>query len=267
MIKKLLISGTDRRLIYCAQRLSDNFDIAVINCANDEISGKKSEFDGLVLPINPVPSEHENALAMLKKGGLIFAGRPTDELKIIRPDAEIIDYTLREDFSLLNAIPSAEGAVKIALEELDVTLNGMKILVVGCGRIGTALIEILKGFGADITAAVRNARGGAKARILGAEPCCISNIKTNAELVFNTAPSLIFDRELLKKFSRDTLFIDLASNNGGIDFSAAKELGIKTIHALGIPGKNAPVTAGKIIAETISGIIKEREGDSGGKKI
>jgi dipicolinate synthase subunit A len=43
-----------------------------------------------------------------------------------------------------------------------------------------------------------------------------------------------------------------------VDFEAAKRLGIKTIHALSIPGRVAPVTAGKVIATTIKNILMER---------
>ena len=69
---------------------------------------------------------------------------------------------------------------------------------------------------------------------------------------------MVFDRTMLEKSGRDTLFIDLASRPGGIDFEAAAELGRKAVWALGIPGKTAPVTAGEIVADTIAGILAER---------
>lgn len=133
-----------------------------------------------------------------------------------------------------------------------------KVLIVGLGRIGTALAEILKGFGADVTASVRNAKGAAKARILGIKSVCTSKMDTDYSLVFNTVPEMIFDNELLEKFSNDTFFIDLASKPGGIDFDSAATLGKKVVWALGIPGKTAPVTSGEFIAETVAGIIEER---------
>ena len=80
----------------------------------------------------------------------------------------------------------------------------------------------------------------------------------NYSLVFNTVPKMIFDRKMLEKFDDQTLFIDLASKPGGIDFDAAVELGIKAIWALGLPGKTAPVTSGEIIAETVRSMLSER---------
>ena len=41
------------------------------------------------------------------------------------------------------------------------------------------------------------------------------------------------------------------------DMEAAKDLGVKVIWALGLPGKVAPITAGNIIKETICNIFGE----------
>ena len=68
---------------------------------------------------------------------------------------------------------------------------------------------------------------------------------------------MIFDSDKLSKLRRDTLIIDLASKPGGVDLAEAERLNIKTIHALGLPGKTAPVTAGEIIAESIIDTLKK----------
>ena len=54
--------------------------------------------------------------------------------------------------------------------------------------------------------------------------------------------------------------IDLASKPGGVDFEAAKRLGVRVIWALSLPGKVAPITAGEIIKDTVLNILKERRG-------
>ena len=43
----------------------------------------------------------------------------------------------------------------------------------------------------------------------------------------------------------------------GVDFDAAKSLGLKVIWALSLPGKTAPVTSGAIIKDTIMNIIND----------
>ena len=61
----------------------------------------------------------------------------------------------------------------------------------------------------------------------------------------------------LSKIHRDTLIIDLASKPGGVDFEAAKELGLHVVWALSLPGRVAPVSAGIIIKDTITNMIRE----------
>ena len=46
--------------------------------------------------------------------------------------------------------------------------------------------------------------------------------------------------------------------SGGTDFDAAEALGIRAEHALALPGKCAPDTAGALIAQTVLTILQER---------
>ncbi|MBE6857403.1 MAG: dipicolinate synthase subunit A [Ruminococcus sp.] len=292
--EKILIAGGDLRQLYCCARLSELYDTSIygfdqkalprgLNVKTAELSalGNEPLWDYLVLPVKPcnqdltlyapfseaTPVPLCDILNCVKEDGAVFEGKSTGDIKKQYPLISFESYLEREDFQLLNAVPSAEGAVFTAMKELDVTLSSLPVLVVGMGRTGTALVNILKGFGADITVAVRSAEGSAKAKIAGVKSCCISDIDGRFPLVFNTAPALVFDYELLKKFTSDTLFIDLASAPGGIDFDYAHKLGLKTIHALGLPGKKSPVTAGEIIAETVMHIIAERSDQRYGKLI
>lgn len=274
-MKKLLIAGGDMRQIYCGKKLAGNFDVAVTGFDTEylpdsvRIADKNEKFDFIVLPVvaedekgnlnTPCGSDiiTINKLSeYTDENSIVFHGKISSNAKALFRNTA--DYLSVEEFCLRNAVPTAEGAVQTALEELPVTLNGTKVLIVGMGRIGSALIPILKGFGADVTVSVRNSKGSAKAYVSGVKSVCTDKMDTDYRLVFNTVPSLIFNRELLSKFSGDTLFIDLASKPGGIDFKSASELGKHVIWALGLPGKTSPVTAGEIIADTISGMISER---------
>lgn len=277
----ILTAGGDLRQIYCADKLAEKYRSDIIGFDSDFIPNKhlfgstdlnsRGIYDALVLPVPPLnddgsintpcsrnPLEIVDIVPMLKKGAIIFTGRADSRLSNFFPGSDIADYMSREELALKNAIPTAEGAVKLALENLPVTLNGLPVLIVGLGRIGTALAQILKGFGADITAAVRSVSGEAKAQIFGIKSVCTKEMDGNFGLVFNTVPSLIFDGARLEMFPLDTLFIDLASRPGGFDMNAASIQGKKVLWALGIPGKSAPVTAGKYVGETIIGIIEER---------
>lgn len=76
-------------------------------------------------------------------------------------------------------------------------------------------------------------------------------------MIFNTVPVLLFSRDILQRMDRSTLLIDLASKPGGVDFTAAAELQLKTIWALSLPGRVAPKSAGFIIKNAILNMLKE----------
>ena len=166
------------------------------------------------------------------------------------------DYFAREEFAVANAVPTAEGALAIALNELAVTLNGSQALVVGFGRIGRLLAKSLSALGAHTTVSARRADDFAWIRALGYD-CADSTqlrdyfAKHKPVVIFNTVPSRLLGRAELELVGDDSLIIDLASNPGGVDIQAAGALGRRVIWALSLPGKSAPLTAGRIIADTI----------------
>ena len=76
----------------------------------------------------------------------------------------------------------------------------------------------------------------------------------------NTVPVRVLDEARLADLKPGCLVVDLASKPGGVDLEAAGRLGVRVIWALSLPGKVAPVTAGKIIRDTIYHILNELGG-------
>ena len=174
----------------------------------------------------------------------------------------IYDYLKREEMSILNAIPTAEGALEIAIRETDFTLHSSKCLVSGYGRIGKILSKMLMDLGADVTVSARKCADLAWIKQAGCRAVHISGIfaeEKEYDIIFNTVPDVIFDRHALSKITNkeSVLIIDLASDPGGIDIEAAGTMGIKSIRALSLPGKVAPKTAAAIIRDTIYNIVQE----------
>ena len=174
-------------------------------------------------------------------------------------DSQIFDYLDREELAVLNAVPTAEGAVEIAMRNYQKTINSSSCLVAGYGRIGKVLSRILSALGANVTVSARKLNDLTWIRLNGYNPINTEDISISGryDLIFTTVPAMIFDEETLKKTAKNALVIDLASAPGGVDFKAAEKLGINTIQALSLPGKVAPVTAGEIIKNTIYNIIEE----------
>ncbi len=176
------------------------------------------------------------------------------------PSHSVRDYYAGEDLKLYNTLPTAEGALAIAMNELPTTVHGTKTLVMGFGRVGKALGFLLKGFGADIWVATRNSAERAVCEIMGFNVLDYHNLALvlpEFGLIFNTVPKIILDKTLLEKIGDGVPVIDLATHPGGVDAEAAKALGKKLIWALSLPGKVAPVTAGVYIKKAIDNILKE----------
>ena len=163
---------------------------------------------------------------------------------------------------IANAVPTAEGAIELAISETPITIHNSKCLVMGYGKVGKALSHSLSALGAHTFVQARKYADLALIENHGCHPLTMNEAKTHIgdfDIIFNTIPALVLDVDTLRAVSRDTLIIDLASKPGGVDFSAAKELGLNVVWALSIPGKVAPVTAGLIIKDTITNILTEIE--------
>jgi len=175
-------------------------------------------------------------------------------------DKTHIDYSIREEFELKNAVPTAEGAIAIAMNELKITLNGANAVVVGYGRIGSYLANVLKAMNCKTSVIVRRESVRALAEISGHAAFYFGNAECykNADVIFNTVPSTVIGDKELSVIQHHTPIIDLASLPGGVDESSAEKHNVKVIHALALPGKTAPETAGKIIFETALTILREK---------
>ena len=145
------------------------------------------------------------------------------------------------------------------MEELPVTINGANCLITGYGRIGKTLSRLLILLGANVTVAARKFSDLSWAEAQGCASIEMSQLQNagDFDVIFNTVPVMLFDKDILSGLNQNTLLIDLASRPGGVDFNAAADLQIKTIWALSLPGRVAPKSAGLIIKNTILNMIKE----------
>lgn len=165
-----------------------------------------------------------------------------------------------DELAILNAIPTAEGAIQIAMEKLPKTIFNLKVLILGMGRVGRPLARRLMALGAEVYCLSKCEVSLAWSRELGCRIISYEKLTEylpHMELVFNTVPALILEEKYLTVMSKDTLIVDLASPPGGVDLQAAKKLGIEAHLCLGLPGKTAPRTAGEILCQVYSRLLGE----------
>ena len=163
-----------------------------------------------------------------------------------------------DEVAIPNAIPTAEGALQAVMRETDITIDGMRALVLGFGRVGEALAARLRALGADVIVSNRGAARFADAARQGYAIypwAAMEDVLPRCDLVCNTVPAPVLDRTRLLMMRRDALVIDLASGKGGTDFAAAEDIGIKALHLLSLPGKVAPVSAGRLLGRVYPRLI------------
>ena len=238
--------------------------------------GGLSQADCVILPLpaadgtalhSPLSQFHPSLRQVfdaLAPGQLVLAGMADPGLKALAQERGVLllDYFAREELAVANAVPTAEGAIQIAMEQLPITLHGAQVLVLGFGRIGQATALRLATLGTEVTVAARRWEALAWAKAVGCKGVLLSQLAESPcpfHLVVNTIPALVLGREVLKALPAGCLILDLASKPGGVDRTAAQELGLPVIHALSLPGKVAPVTAAAILQTTIYHMLQELE--------
>ena len=217
---------------------------------------------GLNTPLSERKHHLKEVLDGLRPGQLVCAGMVDGRLKELAEARGLTlrDYFAREELAVLNAVPTAEGAIQIAMEELPITLHDARVLVIGFGRLGKALAPRLRALGAHVWVSARRyeQRAAAQGMGLGSEGVDrLPDWLCSYDLVFNTVPAPVLGVEELAALKEGALVIDLASRPGGVDLDAAAALGVRVIWALSLPGKVAPVTAGRYIKDTVYHIMEE----------
>jgi len=173
---------------------------------------------------------------------------------------EIIAYGEDDALSILHAVPTAEGAIRVAIENTEDTILGMKVLCIGLGRIGISVVQAFEGLKARVTLAARNPAQLARAWAMNAEPVELADLGERIgefSLIVSSASGRVLGEMLLARTRPDVVIIDLCSPPGSVDFDAAKALGRKVVWARAQAGR-APRRAGYDEWQVLMRIVRER---------
>lgn len=225
--------------------------------------------DVLYAPHAPTPIVmDEELLAHAAFGAVFFSGRatPTIEQAGVRNGVRFVHLYDDDVLQYEHALPTAEGAIARTVTSTVFTIAHSEILVSGYGRIGKILAERLRGMGARVTIAARGGDARALARGLGCRAIDLADLLAHVgdfDIIYNTAPALLFDESVLKRVPRTTFLLDLAAPPGGIDRDAAERLGVHHDWARGQAG-TAPQHSGLSQFESMSRSLDELYGRSAG---
>ena len=269
-----LILGGDNRSLYLGEYLENQgFKVCYYafnhtECYNSLEEAMNSS-DVIVLPL-PFTKDRltlnaplfddkvviSDIVALLSNKKMVFGGQLPKSFceELESRDCPYCDYFLLDELAIYNAVPTAEGVVQVLIEELPITIHGMKCGILGYGRVGKVLANTLSSLGAKVTVFARKQSAFAEIYASSMEYKhfdVLSTENNDFDVVINTVPVKVLGDAQLSKLNSDCVLVEVASAPFGIDFQAVKERAFKVVKAGSLPGKVAPKTAGEIIGRSI----------------
>jgi dipicolinate synthase subunit A len=276
-----LILGGDNRSLYLGEYLENQgFKVCYYafnhtECYNSLEEAMNSS-DVIVLPLpftkdrltlnTPLFDDKvviSDIVALLSNKKMVFGGQLPKSFceELESRDCPCCDYFLLDELAIYNAVPTAEGVVQVLIEELPITIHGMKCGILGYGRVGKVLANTLSSLGAKVTVFARKQSAFAEIYASSMEYKHFDVLATennDFDVVINTVPVRVLGDAQLSKLNSDCILVEVASAPFGIDFQSAKEKAFKVIKAGSLPGKVAPKTAGEIIGRSILPMIRRQ---------
>ncbi len=186
---------------------------------------------------------------MIGNCGLLVHGANTPQ-DMIENAQHAFNPERDEMFLRANAELTAEGAICSAMHKMSRAMVSSTCLITGYGRIAQGLARRLCAMGAFVIVCARNEGQMRAAHVMGAHPVPLREIGTaagQADAIFNTVPAKILDREALSRVKRDALIVELASRPYGVDIDEAVKIGLHVSVEGGVPGRYAPLDAGRAL--------------------
>lgn len=211
----------------------------------------------------------------LHEGQIVFGSnlKPDFVRQLREKKIKHYDFITIPGFAEKNAVATAEGTVAEAIMLLKTNLEESNCLVLGYGICGKEIAKKLQMLSAKVSVMARRKEIRKECEQQGYMSLSMfedlinknSNLenppfeKTEQEdtllkeydLVINTIPDRILSGKAIDMLKQDVVIIDIASNPGGTDFDYCKEHGISAKLCLGLPGKYAPESSGKILADLV----------------
>ena len=267
---KALIIGGDKRQEYLKKLLEGTFK-EVIHIrypadmwALDEIE----EYSHLILPL-PVSKDKthiyssdnlklktEDLICRIKPCHKVFGSGFNNKTLDYFEDKQIeyCDFMKDKIFKRANALLTAQGAMKLMLDNTDDYIVSKKALVIGFGDVGETLAEKLKSNGLEVFITARNKRKLSLAGICGYKTISFSSIKSCIYLfdyIFGTVPANILEASDICSLKDDCTYIELASYPFTANEEDFRQFNKKYINGSALPGRYLPLASGKLLADFV----------------
>lgn len=188
----------------------------------------------------------------------IFAGNLNDEIKNILKSKKInlINMIEDEEFVIDNAKLTAEGVLEHIISNTEKSIFQNKILILGFGRCGKEILNLLNKLNLDISMVTFNkSKLDSVKNKMYLEFEFLKELK-NFDIIINTIPAKIIKDEMLDYFNNDAVILEIASINC-LNKETINSKSFKYILCPALPMVFSAESAGKIMFESIIRTLKK----------
>lgn len=286
---EIIILGGDTRYLEIIENLSKKHNVTLVGYKNTYINDlvknidisdvSIEKYDVVIFPINGVMDKNlvscrfnnnpiklpEDFLVNTKEKVLIFSGIPTTNLTNMLEQANRKCTYLMKDKEVIkqNAVPTVEGIIADVINNTEKTINDSNVLVFGYGNIGSLLTAYLIKLGANVTVSIIEQKDENILNNIGIKNFYSYNKDDlireigKTDIIINTVPETVINDNLIRYINKNAYVLDIASHPYGFDQEVLAEYFIKSKLYLGIPGKVAPITSGKILTKKINKYMED----------
>lgn len=273
---RIAVIGGDERARRLAQICAkENFIVTTMGLfESDEGTVSIEEADILLLPypysvkgagipnLRSLYIDPSDVLAEAKDNAFLLAGEGlTPYVAAVQALGKPLVYKqYQEDQAFLqdNADISAEGALCYAMQQLDITIAGTSVTVIGYGLFGRALAQKLRNLNADVMVAARSETARLRARSEGMHAVDLTELayaSSGARLLMNTVPARVIGADELAALPPNALLLELASAPYGFDLEDAQRRGFAATIIPSIPGRYAPESAAHALYQAMNRLL------------
>lgn len=195
------------------------------------------------------------SLAQLSESGVLFCahGLPESYKKCITELGGVVaDVAEDERFVAENAALTAECTLSYIMNTRKAALADLYVGIVGYGRIGKALLELLLFHGTRVTVFTRGDSVRMKLLEDGVEAKLVPEATFDSlDVLVNTAPARLFSKKQIESISAEVLELAPGDNFKGVE---------NLTRLPSLPAKMLPKTAGRLYAEAVVREL-EKQGD------
>lgn len=260
--ENFLILGTDVKMNACQRVLEQQGYYA--ECKDEkEFQDSFEDYDCIILPcptishsfITDTTMSFERILELISDNQTLFYAN-ADNVNFAK---NAYSYYYNENFLEENSLLTAQGVLRLILENISVDLRFLDIAILGFGRCGKSITKLLSHLDGNISVFSRknfsdDSQRGNKIKFISIYEC--EKLLKEYDVIINTIPFNVIAEDTVKLFS-NTIYIEVASAPYGFDIYNNDTSAFNFILASGLPGKYTPVSAGENIANTVLEILKE----------